>query len=471
MEGQKKIRKKWYQKLPHAYALLFFIMVLAAVLTWVVPAGEYARQEVDGRSVVDPEKFAYVDPSPVGVLNLFRAIPLGMREAADIVFMLFIAGGFLKVLDYSGALKAGISRIVSGLKDRPQAGVLMIFIMTYVFGLLGGTVGFESCIPFIPLTLMVSASMGYDAVTGAGMAVGGVAVGFATWPINPYTIGVSQSIAELPLFSGSGLRLAYFITALGVLAAYTARYAQRVKRNPEYSLVSDVESEVESMTQDLMEYELSGPRKVVLAIFVGMLGTIIYGTTQLGWFIVEISMLFILAAVLIAMVERYDVDSFCKKFVEGMTEMTFGAMIVGLARGITVTLEMGSINDTIVNAIVSPLEHLPAMASAILMSVAHSIINVFIPSGSGQAMTTMPIMVPISDLVGITRQTAVHAFQIGDGVMNLIVPTLGGLLAMLYVAGVAYERWARFIWPVVIQFILLGWIFTVVAVLTDYGPF
>ncbi len=202
-----------------------------------------------------------------------------------------------------------------------------------------------------------------------------------------------------------------------------------------------------------------------------MLAAIIYGTTQLGWFILEIAMLFLMAAIFVGIIERYEINRFCAKYIEGMASMTLGALIVGLARGITVTLEMGRINDTIIHTLVQPLEGLPTMLSALLMSVVHGVINFFIPSGSGQAMATMPIMVPIADIVGITRQTAVHAFQVGDGLMNLIVPTLGGLLAMLYIAGVPYERWVRFVWPTVLMFFGLGWILTVVAVLINYGPF
>ncbi len=468
---QSSEKKKWYQRIPHAYALLFYIIVLAAILSWVVPAGQYDRVEVDGRTIVDPGSFRYVDPSPVGLLNIFRALPLGMRHAADIVFLIFIAGGFLKLLDRSGALKASIGILGYKFKDRPGAGVLMIFVMTYAFGFLGGAIGFETCIPFIPLILLVSKTMGYDSMTAAAMAVGGVAVGFATWPINPYTVGVSHFIADLPLFSGVGLRIVYFVLSLGLMAAYTTRYAGKIKRNPELSLVSDLDAGVAAIDEDASDYELTPRRKAILAVFAAMLIAIIYGTTQLGWFILEISMLFVMAAVIVGIIERYEVDKFCTGFIEGMASMTLGAVIVGVARGITVVLEMGKINDTIIHTLVRPLEGLPTMVSAVLMSVVHGVINFFIPSGSGQAMATMPIMIPIADIVGMTRQTAVHAFQVGDGLMNLIVPTLGGLLAMLYVAGVPYERWVRFIWKVVIMFLVLGWILTVVAVLTNYGPF
>ena len=462
-------QKKWYKRIPNAYVLLMIIIVLVTILTYIIPAGEFAREEMsNGRMGVIPGSFKFVEQSPVGILGLLQAIPKGMISGANIIFIVFFAGALFNVIESTGALENSLGVIVQKLQGSSNAGKKMIWIMTFVFGALGAVVGFENNIALIPIGIMIALAMGYDLMVGAGIAIGGIGIGFATSPINPYTVGVSHAIAELPMFSGFGLRFAFMIATLIVLAHHTASYASKVKNGERESLVSNVNTDDLELSKNIHEYKLTSTHKSVIVILLGIIATIIYGTLQHHWYIIELSTVFLVGTILTGLVARYDSDKLVDKMIEGASRLTSGALIIGVARGLTVILENGKIGDTITYALASPLKEFPPLISGWFMTISHSIINFFIPGGSGQAMATMPIMVPLSDLVGLTRQTAVIAFQIGDGVMNLIVPTLGGLLAMLALARVPFEKWFKFIYPMVLKILLVGWAFIAIATFIGY---
>ncbi|MFW5873671.1 MAG: YfcC family protein [Bacillota bacterium] len=461
-------QKKWYQKIPNAYVILFIILIFVTILTYFIPAGEFAREEVNGRMVVIPDSFEFVEQSPVGLLGLLQAIPEGMISGANIIFIVFFAGALFNTIESTGALENGLGVIVQKLQGTSNAGTKMIWIMTFVFGALGAVVGFENNIALVPIGVMIALAMGYDLIVGSGIAIGGIGLGFATSPINPYTVGVSHSIAELPMFSGFGLRFIFMIASLVVLAHHTTSYASKVKSGNKKSLVANVNTDDLELSKSIDEYKLNNTHKAVILILFGIIATIIYGTLQHEWYIIEISTVFMIGAILTGFVAKYNSDKIVEKMIEGASRLTSGALIIGVARGLTVILENGRIGDTITYALSSPLEQFPPLISGWFMTISHSIINFFIPGGSGQAMATMPIMVPLSDIVGLTRQTAVLAFQIGDGVMNLIVPTLGGLLAMLALARVPFEKWFKFILPMVLKVLVVGWIFITIATLIGY---
>ncbi|HKL76340.1 MAG TPA: AbgT family transporter [Halanaerobiales bacterium] len=462
-------KKKWYKRIPNAYVLLMVIIVLVTILTYIIPAGEFAREEMsNGRIGVIPGSFEFVEQSPVGILGLLQSIPKGMISGANIIFIVFFAGALFNVIESTGALENGLGVIVQKLKGSSNAGQKMIWIMTFVFGALGAVVGFENNIALIPIGVMIALAMGYDLMVGAGIAIGGIGLGFATSPINPYTVGVSHAIAELPMFSGFGLRFAFMVVTLIVLAHHTASYGKKVKSGDRKSLIKNANTEDIELSKEINEYELNGTHKQVIFILFAIIATIIYGTLQHHWYIIEISTVFMVGAILTGIVAKYDSDKLVDKMIEGASRLTSGALIIGVARGLTVILQDGKIGDTITYALSVPLEQFPPLVSGWFMTISHSIINFFIPGGSGQAMATMPIMVPLSDLVGLTRQTAVIAFQIGDGVMNLIVPTLGGLLAMLALARVPFEKWFKFIYPMVLKVLVVGWIFIAIATFIGY---
>lgn len=461
--------KKWYHKIPNAYVLLMLIIVAVTIMTYIIPAGEFAREEMsNGRIGVLPGSFEYVEQSPVGIIGLFRAIPEGMLAAANIVFIVFFAGALFNVIESTGALENGIGVLVKKIEGSSNADIKMIWILTFVFGILGAVVGFENNIAIVPIGVMIALAMGFDLIVGTGIAVAAIGLGFATSPINPYTVGVSHAIAELPIFSGFALRAIFMLSTFVVLAHHTTRYAKKVNSGEKESLVADIETSDLELSKNISEYKLTSKHKSVLFVLIAIIGIIIFGTVQFSWYITEITTVFLVGAIAAGIVAGYNSDKLVDEMIAGAAKLTSGALIIGVARGISVILENGKIGDTIIYALAAPLENLPALASGILMSIVHSIINFFIPSGSGQAMATMPIMIPLSDLVGISRQTAVLAFQIGDGVMNLIVPTLGGLLAMLALARVPFDRWFKFIYPMVLKVLLLGWIFIFIATMIGY---
>ncbi|MFC0267056.1 TIGR00366 family protein [Kushneria aurantia] len=350
--------------------------------------------------------------------------------------------------------------------DRPA---VLIWIMTFVFGLLGVAVGYENNIALIPLAVLLGLAMGGDRLVGTAIALGGVGIGFATSPINVYTVGVSDQIAQLPMFSGAGLRSVLCVAALALLAHHTSRYMRRLRRDSGASLL-DRDDEEAGLDKPLQAYSLSRTDLAVIATFALGLVIMLYGVFAHGWYINEISGVFIAMTIAIGAVARLSPAKINRYFFEGAATVTTGALLVGLARALQVMLEQGSIGDTIVHALATPLAGLPVLFSTWAMTLVHAIINVFIPSGSGQAMATMPIMIPLSDLIGMTRQTAILAFQVGDGLTNMIVPTSGGTLAMLAIARVPYDRWVRFFFPLLIRVFLLSWVILAFAVMIGWGP-
>ncbi len=348
----------------------------------------------------------------------------------------------------------------------------MIWVVTFVFGLLGAVVGFENNIAIVPIGILVSLALGYDLmVGGAAMTIGGIGLGFATSPINPYTVGVAHEIAELPVFSGFGLRTLYCLSSMAVLAFSISKYAKKIEANPSSSLVADVDTKGLNLSKNMEDYSMTGTHKAVIAVLLGTIGIIIFGTLKYKWYLQEITTVFFIGSIVVGIVSKMNPNDFVKIMIQGASEVTSGALIVGVARAISIILSSGNISDTIIYSLSMPLQNLPTMVSAVLMSLVHGIINFVIPSGSGQAMATMPIMIPLGDLLNMTRQTATLAFQIGDGITNLLYPTLGGLMAMLAVSRVPFDRWFKFIFPVVLKVTVAGWIYTIIGVAINWGPF
>ena len=441
---------------------------MAGIMTYIVPAGEFDRAEVGGRMGVVAGTYHRVDQAPVGLFDLFTALPIGMVKAASIIFITLISGALFGLLNATGALENAVGLAVRriGVDKGPR----LVWLMTFVFGFLGATVGFENNIALVPIALLVALALGGDLMVGAGMAVAGIGVGFATSPINPYTVGVGHVIANLPIFSGALLRTGFCLASLALVADHTCRYLARSKKDRSASLVAGIDTEGLSLRRPLEEYSLDGRDRLVLASFLLGMGIILFGVFQWKWYITEISAVFIIMAVVAGYLAGMTSDAIIAKMVRGAGDIAGGALIIGVARGIQVILDDGRIGDTIVQALASPLSGLPVTLSAILMTVVHSVINFFIPSGSGQAMATLPIMIPLSDLIGMTRQTAILAFQVGDGVMNLLVPTLGGLLAMIALARVPFDRWFRFAFPLVLKILVVSWAFLALAVAVNWGP-
>lgn len=461
------------RKMLNPFALIFFIIIGCGLLSFIIPSGSYDMMEVGGRQVVDPNSFHYTDIPNLSFIDFFLAIPAGLIKASMLVLNALILGGAIEVMQETGALKTGISRAVIRFGDK--SGNVLLIILLLIFGFLGGFLGFiEGALPFIPLAVVVAVGLGYDSLVGVGLAVVGSIFGFATGPTNPFTVGISHTLAELPLYSGIGFRLVIMAVLLIISGHYILSYAKKIKQNPSLSLMADVNTE--GIKFDVSEYQdkkfTAGHILVVLSLVtvlvIFVLGVVVF---KWGWYFNELGALFLMAAVFSGIVCKLGINRTAESFIRGVKNFAPGAFIIGLAYGIPIILEQSGIIHTVIHAISGPLASLPKSIGAIAMLIAHCIINFFIPSGSGQAAATMPIMLPLSDIVGISRQTAVLAFQFGDGITNVLYPTVGALLMALAFGKVPYNKWVKFVFPLVLRVLVVAIICLVGAVIFNYGPF
>jgi uncharacterized ion transporter superfamily protein YfcC len=471
-------------RVPHVFVLLTGVILVCSLLTYFVPSGEYEREQrvIDGspRTVVVPGTYTLQPKhvslesvivggevegraTPVGVLQFLTAIPRGMTDSADIIFLIFIVGGVFGILQASGALSAG----VHALLDRfGKSGTAVTIALMLVLAAGASTLGMgEEFIPLVPVFLLVAKELGYDRVFGVALVLLAYNVGFAAATTNPFTVNVAQGIAELPLNSGMGLRLVFFAVAMAVTLRYILRYGARVRHDRAASVMPDDPFELEHTVE---KESFTGRHKAILLLGAAIFGLIVYAVQSFGWWMAEMSGGFLLIGIVAFLVARMPLDTAARAFVRGAEEMTVAALVVGFARGIQVVLTDGQILDTIIHGAASVLGNVPTIMAAQGMFFVQLALNFFVPSGSGQAAVTMPLMAPLADVVGLTRQTAVLAFTFGDGISNMIIPTSGILMAMLGIAKVPYERWVRFAGPLFLQLTLLSMLFLAVAVVIGY---
>ncbi len=461
-----KIQKRWYERIPHSVTMLFGIILLVTVLTYIIPAGTYDRILVDGRNRVVPGTYHLLPRASLGILDMFKAIPLGFKTAAEIIFIVLSGGIMFTMMEKSKAVENTVGVMIQRLGLEKK--FLIVVIMTFIYGFLGVAVGLENNIAMVPIAAVVSLALGGDLILAAGIAVGGMIIGFGLSPINPYTVGTGHKIAELSLFSGALLRSILCFLGISFMAYFNVRYFKRILKNPKKSLGIGLNEKGISLSQPISAYRMSTNNWLVVIIFFVGLAIAIFGVFNYHWYINELSAIFLMIALASGLVSRMSATAISETTLEAIAIAAPGAFMVGFATTIKVLMEMGSIGDTISFHLAEMLRGLPLYASAISMSVAQSVTNLFIPSGSGQALATLPVMIPLGDILGLTRQTTILAFQIGDGVTNLFNPTLGGLIAMLSMCRVPLDRWLRFIFPVVIVVLLMSWITLIIAVATGY---
>ena len=465
---KKNIREKsFFERVPHAITIVFFIILLVTGMTYILPAGTYERINLDGRSTVVPGSYKIIDSTPIGVLQMFKAIPLGFKSASEIIFIVLAGGIMFGFMEKSKAIENAIGTLIKkmGLKRK----YLIVVIMTFTYGLLGVSVGLENNIALIPVAAVLSLALGGDLILAAGISVGAMTIGFGLSPINPYTIGTGHKIAELPMFSGAFLRAILCSVGLAVMAFYNVRYFKKIILNDQESLAIGLNTKNLTLSKPIKDYSLSITNWSIIGIFILGLILIIYGVFNLDWHINELSAVFLIIAFLTGLFSKMGGNSMSKIVLESVAVAAPGAFMVGFATTIKVLMEMGNIGDTISYQLSIILEGLPLYLSAICMSISQSFINFFIPSGSGQALATLPVMIPLGESLGLNRQITILAFQVGDGLTNLINPTLGGLIAMLSMSRVPIDRWIRFIFPVLIVLIIIAFLALIVAVAIDYN--
>ena len=430
-------------RFPHPLTLLFGCVLVAAALSYVLPAGAYDRQEdpATGRSVVLAGTYQAVDPNPVNAFEAVVALPLGMADAASVIFLIFLIGGAFTVVDETGALRRAVGWLVRRL-DRRE--VLVIPVISLFFAMGGALENMqEEIIALIPVLLILTQRLGFDPLTAAAMSAGPAFVASAFSPINPFQVQIAQKLAELPLLSGGLFRLVFLAIALTLWVAATMRHAARVRTAPGVATVED-----------------SGPvgtrDGVVLGLVAVTFAILTFGLLRLGWDFDQMSALFFIMGIVVGLIGGLKVTGTADAFVKGFRSMAYAALLVGFARAIYVVLDQGRIVDTIVHGLFTPLAELPVVVSAWGMMVAHAAVHVPVPSVSGHAVLTMPILVPLSDLLGLSRQVTVLAYQFGAGLTDLMTPTNGALMAILAAAGVRYERWVKFAFPLYLGLFVLG---------------
>jgi len=459
--------KQWYKRVPHAITMLFGIIILVSILTYILPAGSFERILVNGRKAVVPDSYKIIPSTPIGILDMFKAMPLGFKSAAEIIFIVFAGAIMFGFMEKSKAVENSVGTLVKnlGLKNKN----LIIVIMTFIYGLLGVAVGYENNIAMVPIAAVLSLALGGDLILAAGISVGAMTIGFGLSPINPYTVGTGHKIAELPMFSGALLRSVLCFIGLSIMAYYNVRYFKKITKHPEKSLGKGLDISNMSLSKPIKDYRVSGNNWSVISIFIIGLLVILYGVFNLKWYLNELSAVFLMIALLCGIVSRLDATTMSETVLKSVSVAAPGAFMVGFATSIKVLMEMGSIGDTISYNLSLMLQGLPLYASAISMSISQTVINFFIPSGSGQALATLPVMLPLGESLGLTRQITILAFQIGDGLSNLVNPTLGGLIAMLSMCRVPIDKWIRFIFPVLITLLVIAFVTLIIAVATNYS--
>lgn len=446
------------QRIPDSVLIILGILIVFIALTWILPTGQFDRVEFEGRQVVVPGTYKAIEANPQGPGAFFLAPIKGFVAAAQIIAFVFLVGGAFSLVTGTGAIDAGLYRVLTFSHRHPKYKNWIIPLIITLFSLGGATFGMaEETLVFVLVTLPLALALGYDSITGVAICFVAAGAGFAGAFINPFTIGVAQGIAQLPPGSGMGYRLIVWVLMTLLTIWYIMRYARRIEKVPESSPMYEIDKERDgSHYDDTEKLAFNLPRKLVLWGLLASLGLLIYGVSAWDWYINEIAALFVGLGFLAAVLGRIKANEAVRIFMSGAKDMMTAAMIIGLARGLLVVAEEGRIIDTLLNSMAQGAQGFPRFVTVEIMFALQSCLNFFVPSGSGQAALTMPILTPLSDILGISRQTTVLAFQFGDGLSNLIIPTSGVMMGILAIAKIPYNVWLKWVMPLFLWMCLLA---------------
>lgn len=450
-------------KMPHTYAIISAVIIIACILTWVIPSGtfEYETMVINGveRSVPIEGSFHFIEKtaeSKVGFMGFLTSFQDGIIYNSDLMALIFIVSGAFYVIVKTGAFHALIASTLRKFNGQDKLLLAICFAIFAAGGTLFGMLNeFNG---FYPLFVGLAIALGYDAIFGMAIMTLGMDIGFAVGIMNPYTVVVGQSIAGLPIYSGAWYRCICLVVLATLALFWTFRYGNKVRKDPSKSIMRGIESKYAFDKTELDQYQMTTKNKLIIGEVAIGIAVLMYGFLKLDWGTTELTGVFILLSFIAAMIDRQTVSEFCDEFLTGCENVVFGALIVGVAAAILMVLEKGMIVDTIIFYAGNAMTHVPTALAAEAMLILQTFINFFIPSGSGQAATIMPIMAPIADMVGLSRQVAVLAYQFGDGLSNTLWPTCG-IMVSCGLAGVPIDRWWKFFLP------LFGLMFVAVSVL------
>lgn len=463
-------------KVPHVYAIIFALMVIFAVLTWIVPSGSYQRQEVNGREVTvagtyEQSEKTYIDEETgdevdlrQGVFDVLQAPTRGIQEAIEVVAFILIVGGSFQVITKTGAITSGMGRVVRRFKNKD---ILIIPIAMVLFALGGTSFGMaEETLPFFAIFMPIMMAMGFDSMTAFMVVFVGARTGYIASTINPFNVLIAQGILGIQGNPQLWLRMIAWVVLTAVAITWVVLYARRVKKNPESSITfeDDIAKKVEfAADESALDAEFTGRQKGVLAVFIAGMCLIIWGLVTQGWYMNEISAVFLAMGLLAGVIAGFSQDVIAQEFVAGIADFAFSAIVVGLARGILVIASDGMIIDTILNALATGLGGIPAVLFTTLLYAVENLLAILVPSSSGLAALTAPIFGPLTELMGLNPEAAVWALSMGSATMSFICPTSAILVAGLGVCKIKLGQWWKTVWKFFLVVSLINIVFVAIS--------
>lgn len=465
----KEIKKE--KEFPHTFVVIFSLIILASILTYIIPAGVYDRVKdpLTQRLVVDPTSYHLVQRNPTSLFGIVEAIPKGLIEAGWNVFLVIIIGGSFTVVEKTGAIKAALGKVLGKINEKNTFKVLPLIMLC--FSCVPAFTGNSECLlAFVPLGITIARSLGFDALTGIAIVTVSGTAGFASGLFNALTVGTAQRMIGLPLFSGLWFRAIGFVLFFSSVCFWTIWYAKRVKSDIKNSYCYNVEVSNSVVNNERMP-ELTKKNLLILSTVILGVMALIYSAVKGYEVKTTYPSIFMIMGMTAGLISGMSANDIAKEFVVGAKTVLVGALVVGFARGISVILSSANIIDSIVYGLSSVLTVFPKTIGAVFMYICQLIINCFIISGSGQAAATIPIMSPLGDVLGVTQQTVVMAFTYGDGLTNIILPMSASLMGALAIGNVEYPQFVRFISRIFFTNLLIGGSLVAIASMINLGPF
>lgn len=468
--GETLQKKKGFQ-MPHVFVIMFAIMILVTILSYIVPSGEFGT---DDSGTVNPEVFNFIETEdPISFQDFFSAIYTGFVNGASVMGSLLICSGCLGILNHTGALKVGITKLSEVTKGKNIIAIIIFYLYFAGMNILGAG---EGVYPFFPIVTSLVITLGYDRLVAAGTIMFAATAGFACGMVNMFTTGISQQIVGLPTFSGIGYRFIVFLVLATIGFVGLMLYIRRIKKDPENSYVAD---EYKAQLEERKRMEESGEgiektsftwkEAVTLVLFIILCIWIAYGCLNLDFGLAQFAAYYVVYAIIISFIYRIGPNQFCQVFVQGATQVLAAAFAIGLAQAVMVLLNQGQIIDTIVYYMASAFEGKSALVTLLLIFLFVTAFNFFVVSGSSKAVIMMPIMSPLGTLLGINQQVMVLTYQLGDGITNMLWP--GGGLVCCSLCGLNYGKWLKMSWKIFLTMIVSAYILIVIANGIGYGPF
>ncbi len=459
--------KEKKKEMLHTFALLFFIAAVGAALTFVIPAGEYERETVNGITSVIPGSYHKTMQCPIGPWKLFVSVVQGWSSANQLIFLTLAVGAAIQVLEDTGVIHASLSWLIQKVNGQEEW-VIIIFAVT--FSIIGGTGAFSNAVvATVPIGVSLSKRLGYDGLVGFGITYASAFTGFAAGWSNVFTTVIAQQIAQLPYLSGFGVRVAEHFLFMSITLYFILRYCRKIKKDPSQSLSEEKPDNIAVGSEK--ELVVTRRHKLTGMVGIGCFAALIVGTMKFGFGTTEMTAIFLFMIVLSGLCGGLGVNQTAVSFVNGLKNTCYAAILIGMAKSVSMVLTNGNVIDTIVFYMAKPITSVSPVFGAQIMYIFNFFFNFVISSGSGQAMAVMPIMVPVADLAGITRQVCVEAYRFGDSLSNLLWPTAGAMMASIAISGTKYTNYLKWAIPLVLTHAICGFLLITLMQAVQWGPF